>query len=118
MLAIKVALRLAGFERTVRWVRATSGMSVRSIEVDCAHIDAIARAVAAAGAFYPGRALCLEQSLVLYWCLRRRGVEAELRIGVQPRPFAAHAWVEYRGAPVNDYPEHLASYVPFSEVVS
>jgi hypothetical protein len=112
MLAVKVALRTAGFERTVRWVRVSSGMAVRSAEVDDALIAATARAVAIAGALYPGRALCLEQSLVLYWCLRRRGVDAALRLGVQPRPFAAHAWVEYRGRLVNENEESLKQFVP------
>jgi hypothetical protein len=28
------------------------------------------------------------------------GMDAALRIGVQPISFAAHAWVEYQGKPV------------------
>ena len=58
--------------------------------------------VAVAGAFYPRRALCLEQSLTLFLLLRRRGVPAELRLGVQPRPFHAHAWVEAGGRPIGE----------------
>ncbi len=47
---------------------------------------------------------CLPRSLVLWWMLRRNGLAADLRIGVQKEAdvFAAHAWVEYSGIPVND----------------
>ena len=43
---------------------------------------------------------CLTTSLVLTALLARRGIPATLVIGVRPDPFAAHAWVEYRGRPL------------------
>jgi Transglutaminase-like superfamily len=43
---------------------------------------------------------CLTTSLVLTSLLARRGVPAMIVIGVCPDPFAAHAWVEYRGRPL------------------
>jgi hypothetical protein len=43
---------------------------------------------------------CLTTSLVLTALLARRGVPALIVIGVCPEPFAAHAWVEYRGRPL------------------
>jgi hypothetical protein len=69
--------------------------------------------VSIAAAFYPRWALCLEQSLTLFVLLRRRGVRAELRLGVQPRPFYAHAWVEAGGRPISeaeDLPLTLATF--------
>ena len=50
-------------------------------------------------------ARCLGRSLVLWFLLRRRGVDAELVIGAEaPRggQLPAHAWVEVGGEPVND----------------
>jgi hypothetical protein len=73
-----------------------------------------ARRVAVAGAFHPRRALCLEQSLALFVLLRRRRVAAELRLGVQPRPFHAHAWVEVGGEAVNESADLVAAYAVFS----
>jgi hypothetical protein len=70
----------------------------------------LATRVAQAGALFPGRAICLEQSLVLYALLRRRGVEAQLRLGVQPFPFTAHAWVEVDGAPINETEERIRHF--------
>ena len=43
---------------------------------------------------------CLMRSLVLTALMARRGVPAMIVIGVCPDPFAAHAWVEYRGRPL------------------
>jgi hypothetical protein len=43
---------------------------------------------------------CLTTSLVLTAVVARRGVPAMIVIGVCPDPFAAHAWVEYRGRPL------------------
>ena len=65
-----------------------------------------------AALFYPGRARCLEQSLALYVLLRRRGVPAELKLGVQPYPFNAHAWVELNGSPLNERLETVRQFVP------
>jgi len=48
---------------------------------------------------------CLGRSLVLWFLLRRRGIDAELVIGAgTPRggELPAHAWVEVAGEPVND----------------
>ena len=45
------------------------------------------------------RANCLKRSLVTWWLLQRRGIAAELNIGVNKDDgdFNAHAWVEYGG---------------------
>jgi hypothetical protein len=74
--------------------------------VDPAVVKAAEHAVAMAGALYPGRALCLEQSLVLYYLLRRHGIPARYCQGVEGPPFEAHAWLEYQGEPINDVAEH------------
>lgn len=75
--------------------------------------EAVGRRVAFAAAFYPRRALCLEQSLALYVMLRRAGAPATLRIGARPVPFAAHAWVEIGGQAVNEPQDFIAQLVPF-----
>jgi hypothetical protein len=51
----------------------------------------------------PYRGNCLSRSLVLWWSLRRQGIDNDLRIGVRngADSFQAHAWVEYQGQPLN-----------------
>jgi hypothetical protein len=49
----------------------------------------------------PADSRCLVRSLVLLSVLARRGAKATLVIGVKSdREFGAHAWVEYKGAPL------------------
>ncbi len=109
LVAVKLGLLLAGFGRTfavASWLVRGRG----SDAVSRAVLAEAVRRVALVAAFYPGRALCLEQSLTLWLLLRRRGIDADLRLGVQPYPFGAHAWVEHRGEPVNEDPELVRSF--------
>jgi len=43
---------------------------------------------------------CLVRSLTLLTLMERRDLHPKLVIGVRPRPFAAHAWVELHGHPL------------------
>src|SRR5579862_7012736 len=102
LLTARVALRMFGCSRTLRFIRRRVGRVSLLHSVDRAAIARVEHKVAVAAALYPGRAKCLEQSLVLFYLLRRKGIDVRLRLGAQPYPFAAHAWVEFEGAPIND----------------
>lgn len=93
--------RVIGLRRTFALLRRVTPDARTSTGVS-ALIDATVHRVCVAAAFYPRRALCLEQSLTLFVLLRSRGVAAELRLGVQPRPFYAHAWVEAGGRAISE----------------
>ncbi len=64
----------------------------------------ICQAVDLAAVLYFRRVLCLQRSAATACLLKRYGFPAQLVIGVQQLPFAAHAWVELDGAVVNDKP--------------
>jgi hypothetical protein len=112
--AVKLSLRIRGFGGTLTWIRrrveATS-----TIAADTDTVRRAERAVATAGAFYPGRALCLEQSLALYLVLRSQGVAVTYCQGVQFHPFQAHAWVEYEGEVINDVAPHVKHFARFPD---
>lgn len=110
--AARTSLRLGGLRRTLRLVRRLGNRRSTTVR---GTPEGAARSVAVAGAFFPGRAVCLEQSLALYLLLRRRGHPVRLRIGVQPYPFEAHAWVELEGRPLLENEDALSKYVPFPE---
>ncbi len=112
ILSVRVALRVGGFAGVTNWIRRRLHSLPATDAVAGEAVTAIESVVATAAALYPGRALCLEQSLVLYYLLRRQGVAAKFRMGIQAHPFAAHAWVEYRGQVLNDIPEHLKAFAP------
>jgi prolyl oligopeptidase len=67
----------------------------------------ICRAVNLACVFYFKEILCLQRAASTTCLLRKKGVAAQMVIGVQPLPFNAHAWVEVEGAVVNE-----KSYTP------
>ena len=67
--------------------------------------------MALVSAFYPGRARCLEQALVLWAALRVAGVDAQLQLGVRPSKTLAHAWVEVDGEVVGSTREQTDAFV-------
>jgi hypothetical protein len=61
---------------------------------------------------------CLSRSLVLWWLLRRKGIETDLRIGARSLNGAvdAHAWLEHEGRPINDTEGVAQRYSAFDKV--
>lgn len=112
---VKLRLALSDFAKTYAWLRRRVLTVPVITDVPSDFVLATEQAVALAAALYPGRAQCLERSLALYFLLRREGVDVAFRMGVQARPFAAHAWIEYCGAPINDVVEHVKRYVPLAD---
>lgn len=112
MACMDVLPRMIGLRRTFALLRRLMPFVPEPRDAD-AIIAQTTHNVAVAGAFYPRRALCLEQSLTMFLLLRRRGVPAELRLGVQPRPFRAHAWIEAGGRPIGESASLPLTLVPF-----
>lgn len=65
-------------------------------------VGRICDAVNLACVWYPKHVLCLQRAAVTTFLLRRSGVAAVMVLGAQKMPFAAHAWVEVDGKPVNE----------------
>jgi hypothetical protein len=64
----------------------------------------LCHAVDLACVFYFRQVMCLQRSAATALLLRRHGWEGAMVIGVQQLPFKSHAWVEIKGAVVNDKP--------------
>jgi len=118
LLAVRAHLKARGFGPSVAAARRLGATRGAGSGLTPEEVERTAYRVAVAAAFFPGRAVCLEQSLALYVLLRRRGVPAELRLGVQVYPFYAHAWVELDGKPVNEDPERIQKFRALPEVVA
>ncbi len=116
LIGATMALRLLGLRRSLALAQRLGLRPAARESPTPEFLADVVRKVGTAGAFFPGRALCLEQSVAVYLCLRRAGVPAELRIGVQPFPFAAHAWVEYRGEPVGETHDRVGKFVSFGDL--
>lgn len=63
---------------------------------------------------------CLERSLVLWWLLRREGIDAELHVGARKSElrFEAHAWVELAGVVLNDAADVHSHYARFDAPIA
>jgi Transglutaminase-like superfamily len=66
--------------------------------------ERICQAIDMACIWYWKQVLCLQRSAATVCLLRSYGIPAELVIGAQQMPFRSHAWVEVKGAIVNDKP--------------
>jgi hypothetical protein len=114
---VRWSLKLEGYEPTRQWIERRIARVPVAGDGNPLVVAAIEYAVAMGAALFPGRAQCLERSLVLYDYLRCRGISAQMRLGIQRYPFMAHAWVEYRGEPINDVPEHVRIFTAFDAAV-
>jgi Transglutaminase-like superfamily len=116
------AVRLGLFTLGLRRVRAALSLG-RSGNCDSAGLDEMqlrgarraARLVAVAAQFAGGT--CLPRAIVLSYFLDRRGIRAELRIGVRKdeRGIEAHAWVEAGGLILNDDRDVVERYAAFDQ---
>lgn len=62
-------------------------------------------------------ATCLKKALVLWFLLRRQGIDAELKIGTRlEQEFQAHAWVEYEGFVLGEHQGVKQHYIAFDKL--
>jgi hypothetical protein len=65
-------------------------------------IERLSHAVDVACIWYWKEVLCLQRSVTLAGLLRKRGINADVVIGVHHSPFRSHAWVEVDGIVIGD----------------
>ncbi len=118
-----VALRLLGFRRwhaaLARLAPLRSSPAIKLAPSSAQYAQLTTRMVQAASREGLRRANCLEQSIALWWLLRRQGISSELRIGVCKTDdgVAAHAWVELAGAVLNDAQDVHQHYAAFDRAI-
>ena len=119
--AIGGALRCLGVRRTYRLL---GGAAASAGPASAVPLAAQASAVRLgqlldiASRHGPYAASCLRKSLALWWLLRRRGLSAELRIGVAKvdAQMQAHAWVELAGHVINDRATVADDYAVYEDL--
>jgi len=85
----------------------------------CAPPNSLARTVAAfesANRFISRHGRCLVKSIALATRLKLIGHSCQLVLGVQARPFSAHAWVQSGDFVLNDVPDHIRAFTPILAV--
>ncbi|MBK8025736.1 MAG: lasso peptide biosynthesis B2 protein [Chloroflexi bacterium] len=115
--ALAVALQRIGMRRTRSWLEHhVPPVAAPSASDAATRAPRMARMVNAAARRSPYKANCLKRSLALWWLLRRRGIDSELRIGVRKKDNAlqAHAWIELGGVVLNDSLNYVRTFTPFA----
>jgi hypothetical protein len=119
LVATRVGLRLFGFRRWKGVLQWTAPRKIEAATENNSHntVAGVLRMEEAAARNLFITTNCLEQSLVLWWLLRRRGLAADLRIGARKdeQRFEAHAWVEFCGMALNGGGEDHLHFIPFEE---
>jgi hypothetical protein len=120
LVATWAGLRVVGFRRWNAAIERFTSLKTKSVnQADASQIPiassvAMKLDLAARHLFFHTN--CLERSLTLRWLLRRRGIVADLRIGVrkESETFEAHAWIELKGIVLNDADEAHLHFAPFN----
>lgn len=104
LLVIDVGLRCLSLQRLESWLCRGRGRGRRGREEQEVVVVRLHALVAIAGRHQLISADCLHRSLALLYLLHRRGISAQLRLGVrrEERKLEAHAWVEWKGQPVGE----------------
>ena len=115
---VATSLKTVGLRRTQSWLTRNSlGPMVPPTEQTRANARRAAQMVAVACRRHPVRSGCLPRTIVLWSLLRRRGIDADVRIGVRcgnEDEFQAHAWLEWNGEVLNDAADVGSQYLPFN----
>ena len=117
---VRWSLRLRGYGRTFTSLQKRAQFQTRGTENQPEPreaVEATCRMVRAALRYSVARFTCLEESLTLWYLLRKQGIPACLRIGVRKEneKFEAHAWVEHRGEALNQDEAMHRHYAAFEQ---
>jgi len=108
LLLFDCVLRFFGFKVLYEVVRRQKVRTVNSAGGPSSEL--LCHAMELACVFYFKRVFCLQRSSATTLLLRSYGWDAEMVVGAQMLPFKSHAWVEIKGAIVNDKPYMLDLY--------
>lgn len=115
-----LSLRIGGLRRAQAIMDRCLPLAPRGPGAGAAVAERLALLVAAAARHGPFKAKCLPVALAARGMLRRRGLAAELRIGVRKvgSRLDAHAWLEHEGTPLAQGGDVRASFAAFGDAQS
>jgi len=109
-------LSFIGFNRSQSFFSQfiTTGIKRNDSTLAMDEVRIITRMVRIAANHGPCRVNCLKQSLVIWLLLARRGLNSEIKFGVEKTSddaIDAHAWVEYNGMNLSDSGDFRNQYL-------
>jgi hypothetical protein len=120
LLLVRWSLRLRGYGKTFTSLQGRLQFQAKETESRPAlreEVQSTCRMVRAALHYSLSQYTCLEESLTLWYLLRKQGIPACLRIGVRKEKemFEAHAWVEHGGEALNQDEAMHQHYAAFEQ---
>lgn len=120
---IHLGLIILGYARLRGWMeRSTPRKLITQADLQTASLERarqVAHLVSIAAQHNLYKAGCLRRSLLIWWLLRKEGIQTEIHFGVRMvnGKLEAHAWVEYNAAVVNDAETIRLRYQPLYQVL-
>lgn len=102
---VHLSLKLKGMKYTQAILtRLSSSVDNKNEKKENLYIVIITAKMVKIASKYQICATCLRRSLVLWFLLKKQGINSKLCIGVRQEKgqFEAHAWVEFKGIPINE----------------
>jgi Transglutaminase-like superfamily len=117
---IRVSLRIRGYNPTFTALQSRLRAIRKDLPAGLDRVQKINRMVRAAVHHSLLHFTCLEESLGLWYLLRKQGIASQLRIGVRKSNgrFEAHAWVEFAGEALNQPEATHLHYAAFEKEFS
>jgi Transglutaminase-like superfamily len=117
---VRWSLRLRGYGKTFTSLQERVRFEAKKTESKPAlreEVQSTCRMVRAALCYSLSQYTCLEESLTLWYLLRKLGIPVCLRIGVRKEgeKFEAHAWVEHDGEALNQDEAMHQHYAAFEQ---
>jgi Transglutaminase-like superfamily len=117
---VRWSLRLRGYGKTFTSLQSRAQFQAKGTETPTEsreEVQVVCHMVRAALRYSIAQYTCLEESLALWYLLRKQGIPACLRIGVrkQKEQFEAHAWVEHGGEALNQDEAMHRHYAAFEQ---
>lgn len=99
VLTLKVILRLFGFQRTVKFLRASIQKNSQKNRNSLGKYRSLLKLC---NLFFSHFGFCLPISLTFWWILKRQGIKTSLYFGMRKEgeKLLSHAWLEYCGVPL------------------
>ena len=111
LIVLSMSLRTLGLTRLLQRLSSRFQPSVITPSASRARLIEFDRAYRAVRNIWPVSIECLHRSLVLFFMARRRGLQAQLIIGVRKYPFTSHAWIDCDGPLLEDEQQLISTLI-------
>ncbi len=114
---VQFCFHTMGVSGTQAWLRTWALRGKKTLSSEQKLLKLARRGTSLSTRLLRGDGTCLVRSMSIWALLLRRGIGTDLRVGFRKKDdrIEGHAWVEYRGLPVNEDPAVTGTYAVMPE---